>query len=95
MGPNAFDFYKLLGKGSFGEVYLVRKRGSSQNYAMKVLFKDKIANKNLMKYVTSERNILSTLNHPFLIKLHCAFQTIDKFFLVMEYCPGFLIIFYF
>jgi len=77
-----------LGKGSFGEVYLVRKKGTKMFYAMKILDKDQIESKNLMKYVTAERNVLNIINHPFMVKLNCAFQTIDKLFLVMEYCSG-------
>ena len=42
----------MLGKGSFGEVFLVRKKGDENNkfLAMKVLSKDKILGKNLKRY---------------------------------------------
>ena len=43
---------------------------------------------NLMKYVKTERNVLSILNHPFIVKLNFAFQTEDEFFLILDYCPG-------
>ena len=39
IGPHAFEPYQLLGKGSFGEVYLVRKKSNNKYYAMKVLKK--------------------------------------------------------
>jgi len=42
IGPSAFICHALLGKGSFGEVYLVEKRDTKIFYAMKVLSKDKI-----------------------------------------------------
>jgi serine/threonine protein kinase len=35
-----------------------------------------------------ERDILTQLNHPFLIKIHSAFQTDTKLYLSLEYCPG-------
>ena len=78
----------MLGKGSFGEVFLVKKKGTKTLYAMKVLDKDMILSKNLMKYVNAERNVLNILNHPFMVKLNCAFQNINKLFIVMEYCSG-------
>jgi hypothetical protein len=41
----------MLGKGSFGEVFLVKKKGDDkQLYAMKVLSKDKVMTKNLKRY---------------------------------------------
>lgn len=42
-----------------------------------------------MKYVQAERNVLSLMkDHPFVVALHYAFQTSEKLFLIMEYCPG-------
>lgn len=89
VGLEDFLFYKLLGKGSFGEVFLVKeKHGYNRFFAMKVLNKDKVFSQNLVKYVKSERNILSLMNHPFIVKLNFAFQTQNKLFLILDYCPG-------
>ena len=86
--PSNFVCLALLGKGSFGEVYLVRKINSQQKYAMKVLRKEKIMGQNLLKYAIAERNVLSLSHHPFIVKLHFAFQTSSKLFLILEYCPN-------
>ena len=36
----------------------------------------------------TERNVLTLTNHPFIVKLNSAFQTPDKLFLILDYCPG-------
>ena len=84
----SFICLAMLGRGSFGEVYLVQKTNSQMLYAMKVLSKDRIMGQNLMKYAMAERNVLSLTNHPFIVKLNFAFQTNHKLFLILDYCPG-------
>ncbi|OMJ86471.1 hypothetical protein SteCoe_11963 [Stentor coeruleus] len=86
--PQDFVVLKELGKGSFGEVFLVLKQDVSQLYAMKVLQKDKILKQNLVKYAVTERNVLSYVKHPFIVTLKYALQTSEKLFLVLDYCPG-------
>ncbi|EGR33343.1 protein kinase domain protein [Ichthyophthirius multifiliis] len=106
VGPQNFYIHGLIGKGSFGEVYLVEKKGSMNLFAMKVLLKSHVQSKknknknitaknqikkkgnNLIKYALTERNVMSLSNHPFLVKLNYAFQTNDRLFLIMDYCPG-------
>jgi ankyrin repeat protein len=88
LGPSCFICHALLGKGSFGEVYLVEKKNTKTLYAMKVLSKDKIMAQNLVKYAMTERNVLSITDHPFIVKLSYAFQSENKLFLILEYCPG-------
>ena len=78
----------LIGKGSFGEVYYSKRRGTDEGYAMKVLRKDKIMGHNLSRYALTERNIMSTVRHPFIVSAHFAFQTAEKLVLILEYCPG-------
>lgn len=92
MSVKDFYYYKMLGKGSFGEVFLVREKNPlkqpSTFYAMKVLNKDRVFSQNLIKYVKSERNILSIMDHPFIVKLNYAFQSKNKLYLLLDYCPG-------
>ena len=53
---------------------------------MKVLKKDRMISQNLMKYAQTEKDVLSIMNHPFIVKLNYAFQTENKLFLVMDFC---------
>ena len=86
--PSNFICLALLGQGSFGEVYLVKKKNSDEYYAMKVLDKKRIEIQNIFKYAMTERNVLSIINFPFIVKLNYAFQTKEKLFLLLDYCPG-------
>jgi len=86
--PSSFVCLALLGKGSFGEVFLVQKINTEEKFAMKVLRKERIMGQNLLKYALAERNVLSLSHHPFIVKLNYAFQTSTKLFLILEYCPN-------
>ena len=55
---------------------------------MKVLQKSKVQQHNLKRYALTERNILSSIDHPFIVKAQYAFQTPEKLYLVLDYCPG-------
>lgn len=88
VSPDDFMPLKLLGKGSFGEVYLVRQIGTETLYAMKVLSKSKILGQNLLRYAKTERDVLSYTVHKFIVSLNYAFQTKTKLFLILDFCPG-------
>ena len=88
IGAHSFTAHELLGTGSFGEVYLVEKISDHTLHAMKVLWKDKIFEHKLARYALTERNVLSCVSHPFIVKLNYAFQTQNELFLILQYCPG-------
>lgn len=73
VGPDDFMPLKLLGSGSFGEVYLVRELATSELYAMKVLSKSKILGQNLVRYAKTERDVLSYTAHNYIVSLNYAF----------------------
>lgn len=77
-----------LGKGSFGEVFLVRKIDTGEQFAMKLLRKDRIMRENLLRYAVTERNVMTYMRHPFIVGLKYAFQTMEKLVMMLEYCPG-------
>ncbi|KAK7275898.1 hypothetical protein RIF29_17024 [Crotalaria pallida] len=88
IGVGDFEVLKVVGQGSFGMVYQVRKSGTSEIYAMKVMRKDKIMQKNHVEYVKSERDILTKVDHPFIVRLRYSFQTKYRLYLVLDFVNG-------
>lgn len=90
--PSQFELLKVLGEGSFGKVFLVRKivgLDAGTLYAMKVLKKATLKVKDRMRS-TNERNILADIavGHSFIVKLHYAFQTPGKLYLILDFLRG-------
>lgn len=83
-----FDLLKVIGKGSFGKVMLVRKKDDGAVYAMKVLRKDAIIKRRQVAHTQAERDILTKLKHPFIVNLNFAFQTKDKLFMILDFVNG-------
>lgn len=55
---------------------------------MKILRKSHLVKRRQIERTRTERKVLSVVNHPFIMKLHYAFQSEDKLYLVLDYCPG-------
>jgi len=83
-----FDLLKVLGKGGFGKVMLVRKKGGTDIYAMKVLKKEAVVRRNQVAHTKTERHILKQIRHPFLTRMFFAFQSEGKLYMVLNYLPG-------
>ncbi|XP_062215682.1 serine/threonine-protein kinase AtPK2/AtPK19-like isoform X2 [Phragmites australis] len=88
VGLDNFEVLKLVGQGAFGKVYQVRKKGTSEIYAMKVMRKDKILEKNHAEYMKAEREILTKVDHPFVVQLRYSFQTKYRLYLVLDFING-------
>lgn len=99
VGTKDFKVLKILGKGGFGTVCLVKKvarkdRTMTENdtgrfYAMKIVKKIAVVRdaKETM-HTKAENNILKRVNHPFIVQLMYAFQTPARLFLVLEFVQG-------
>ena len=69
---------KVIGRGSFGKVFLVEKKGQKDVYAMKSLRKDVILDYDQVESTKLEKEILMMADHPFLVGMHYVFQTETK-----------------
>ncbi|KAL5391959.1 Serine/threonine-protein kinase, variant 2 [Paraphaeosphaeria minitans] len=90
-GPEDFEILKLIGKGTFGQVFQVRKRDTRRIYAMKVLSKKVIVQKKEVAHTLGERNILvrtAMADSAFIVGLKFSFQTPSDLYLVTDYMSG-------
>ncbi|KAJ9649454.1 Serine/threonine-protein kinase [Coniosporium apollinis] len=90
-GPEDFQILKLIGKGTFGQVFQVRKKDTGRIYAMKVLSKKVIVQKKEVAHTLGERNILvrtATADSAFIVGLKFSFQTPTDLYLVTDYMSG-------
>ncbi|KAI8065699.1 kinase-like domain-containing protein [Gongronella butleri] len=86
-----FQFIKVIGRGCMGKVFLVRRHGSNQLLALKAIRKQLVLEQDELAHTLMERDILTSLaqiNHPFLIRLHHAFQDSEQLFLILDYHVG-------
>lgn len=92
VGLNHFRLVKRVGSGDIGKVYMCHLRGfedqDSSLYAMKVVDKEALFHRNKLHRAEVEKQILSTLDHPFLPTLYAHFEASHYSCLVMEYCAG-------
>lgn len=90
--PTIKDFciLKPISRGAFGKVFLGYKKSNDHDklYAIKVMRKSDMINKNMISQVITERNALALSRSPFCVSLFYSLQTISSVFLVMEYMVG-------
>ena len=78
----------IIGRGGFGKVWKVRLRKTNELFALKEMSKVKIIDRRSEISIMSERNLLSTLHHPFIVNMYFAFQDFYNLYLVMDLLNG-------
>lgn len=88
LGVDDFEPLKVIGKGSFGEVRLVQKKDIGHVFAMKILRKTDMLEKEQIAHVRAERDILVEADHQWVVKMYYSFQDAINLYLIMEFLPG-------
>ncbi|XP_067255939.1 serine/threonine-protein kinase 32B-like isoform X6 [Chanodichthys erythropterus] len=87
----SFDHFQILraiGKGSFGKVCIVQKMDSRKMYAMKYMNKQKCIERDEVRNVLRELQVMQRLQHPFLVNLWFSFQDEEDLFMVVDLLLG-------
>ncbi|XP_064634213.1 serine/threonine-protein kinase 38-like isoform X2 [Lineus longissimus] len=88
LGVQDFEPLKVIGRGAFGEVRLVQKKDTGHIYAMKILRKCDMLEKEQVAHVRAERDILVEADHMWVVKMFYSFQDASSLYLIMEFLPG-------
>ncbi|XP_076277391.1 serine/threonine-protein kinase gek isoform X2 [Lasioglossum baleicum] len=83
-----FEIVKVIGRGAFGEVCVVRMRGSDKVFAMKILNKWEMLKRAETACFREERDVLVYGDRRWITNLHYAFQDDNNLYLVMDYYCG-------
>lgn len=83
-----FELLAFIGQGSFAEVTLARHRNSRELFAIKKISKQRVKDEGSVERTFTERHILASLRHPFLVRLYQAFQSPTHLYLVLEFANG-------
>ena len=92
IGKESLEYHKLLGAGTFGQVWLVtdtKEKGTSKTpYALKVQSKFELARHGQARGLMGEKKIMSKLHHPFIIRLLNTYQDTDYVYMLMDLVQG-------
>jgi len=88
IGFKDFDVLKPLTAGSYGKLFLAKRKVGSEIYCVKAMNKMKLKEKKSVGRISVEQTVLSSCDSPFTVKLYYSFQNQTYLFLVMEYLIG-------
>ncbi|CAD8186439.1 unnamed protein product [Paramecium pentaurelia] len=79
---------KKLGQGQFGNVYLVRTNQEDKLYALKCISKAQIVEQHLERHLAQEKQVLSTINFPFLMQFYKSMKDQNYIYFLIEFIKG-------
>uniref|UniRef100_A0A673ACZ9 non-specific serine/threonine protein kinase n=1 Tax=Sphaeramia orbicularis TaxID=375764 RepID=A0A673ACZ9_9TELE len=83
-----FEMLKVIGRGAFGEVAVVKMKHTERVYAMKILNKWEMLKRAETACFREERDVLVKGDSQWITNLHYAFQDDNYLYLVMDYYVG-------
>ena len=83
-----FIIMKMVGKGTFGKVYLVQNMHTRNIYAMKCIRKDIVIDNEQYENIKLEKDILYTIEHPFIVSMDYVFQNEFRIYFLMKFIKG-------
>eukprot|EP01033_Poteriospumella_lacustris_P008377 gene8377-6046_t len=83
-----YELKNRIGRGNYADVYLGVHVKTREQYAIKVIAKEKFSHPKLIAGLESEVKIMKEFNHRNLLSLKKYFSSANNFYLVMEYCAG-------
>jgi serum/glucocorticoid-regulated kinase 2 len=88
VGVNDFKIINVIGRGSYGKVCLVQFKKTNKLYAMKSLKKDVLLDEDQVENTLLEKDILQSINYPFLVRMEFCFQTEERVYFVLPFIRG-------
>ena len=88
MKPSELHFHRIIGVGMFGKVWLVQHKTSRDVFALKVMEKKVIVDRKMIKGVIREKNVMISVEHPFIVDLVSTFQDEHKLYMLESYVQG-------
>ena len=88
MSIKNFILLKTISSGAYGKVILARKKATKDLFAIKVLDKEVMVEKNVAEFVMNERNILNQVDNDYIVRGMYTFQSKKFLYMVMEYMKG-------
>lgn len=83
-----FEIQGVIGRGTFGKVFLAKLKTTEQLYAIKSLRKDVLLEAGQIENVKLEKEILLACDHPFLAGMEFVFQNDTRLYFVIEFLRG-------
>jgi cell cycle protein kinase DBF2 len=83
-----FQILTQVGQGGYGQVFLAQKKDTREVCALKVMSKKLLFKLDEVRHVLTERDILTSAQSEWLVKLLYSFQDERSIYLAMEYVPG-------